>query len=85
LECKLNHNILTDSKSQVDFDCLSQLHVLDRNKEKIGWGCSKVVKCCSEKREDNCTDHKCLGEWNDIDKSKSLVNFLHKASVILQL
>jgi hypothetical protein len=27
------HNVLMNTKSQVDFDCLLQLHVLDKNEE----------------------------------------------------
>jgi hypothetical protein len=30
LECKVYHNVLLNTKSQVDFDCLLQLHMLDK-------------------------------------------------------
>jgi hypothetical protein len=29
VECKLYHNVLLNTKSRVDFDCLLQLHMLD--------------------------------------------------------
>jgi hypothetical protein len=31
-ECKVNHNILMNTKSQIDFDCLLQLNMLDKTK-----------------------------------------------------
>jgi hypothetical protein len=30
VECKVYHNVLMNTKSQVDFDCLLQLHILDK-------------------------------------------------------
>jgi hypothetical protein len=30
VECKFYHNVLLNTKSQVDFDCLLQLHMLDK-------------------------------------------------------
>jgi hypothetical protein len=32
-ECKVYHNVLMNTKSQVDFDCLLQLHLLDQTEE----------------------------------------------------
>jgi hypothetical protein len=32
-ECKIYHNILINTKSQIDFDCLLQLHMLDNTEE----------------------------------------------------
>jgi hypothetical protein len=29
VECKVYHNVLMNVKSQIDFDCLLQLHMLD--------------------------------------------------------
>jgi hypothetical protein len=34
LECKVYHNVLMNTKSQVDFDCLLQLHMLDKTEEE---------------------------------------------------
>jgi hypothetical protein len=33
LECKVYHNVLLNTKSQVDFDCFLQLHMLDNTEE----------------------------------------------------
>jgi hypothetical protein len=33
LECKVYHNVLLNTKSQVDFDCLLQPHMLDKTAE----------------------------------------------------
>jgi hypothetical protein len=33
LECKVYHNTLMNTKSQIGFDCLHQLHVLDKIEE----------------------------------------------------
>jgi hypothetical protein len=45
LECKVNHNVLMNTKSQIDFDRLLQLHMLDQTKEDndMPWECHKVV------------------------------------------
>jgi hypothetical protein len=33
-ECKVYHNVLLNTKSQVDFDSLVQLHMLDKTEEE---------------------------------------------------
>jgi hypothetical protein len=38
LEYKDHHYVLTNDKSQVDFDCLCEIHVIDRIKENISYG-----------------------------------------------
>jgi hypothetical protein len=65
-----------NTKSQVDFDCLLQLHMLDNTEEDndMSWECHKVVDYCKEKGDVNSSNHKCLVEWNDINKTKSWVN-----------
>jgi hypothetical protein len=78
VECKVYHNVLLNTKSQVDFDrLLLQLHMLDETEEDndMSWGCHKVVDYCKEKGDDHCSNHKCLVEWNDINKTKSWVNY----------
>jgi hypothetical protein len=52
LECKVYHNVLVNTKSQVDFDCLLQLHKLDNTEEynDMSWECYTVVDYCKEKR-----------------------------------
>jgi hypothetical protein len=40
VECKVYHSVLMNTKSQVDFDCLLQLYLLDND---MAWECYKVV------------------------------------------
>jgi hypothetical protein len=77
LECKLYHNVLLHTKSQVYFDHLLQLHMLDQTEEDndMSWECLKEVDYCNEKGDVNNSNHKCLVEWNDINKTKSWVNY----------
>jgi hypothetical protein len=78
LECKVYHNILMNTKSQVDFDCLLQLHMLCKTEEDndMSCECCKVVDYFKEKGGDaNSSNYKCLLEWNDINKTKSWVNY----------
>jgi hypothetical protein len=51
-----------NTKSQVDFDCLLQLHMSDKTEEDndMSWESCKV------------SDY--LVEWNDVNKTKSCVN-----------
>jgi hypothetical protein len=35
----------------------------------------KLLNYCKEKGDVNSSNHKCLVEWNDINKTKSLVNY----------
>jgi hypothetical protein len=41
----------------------------------ISWECHKVVDYCKEKGDVNSSNHKCLLEWNDVNKNKSWVNY----------
>jgi hypothetical protein len=41
----------------------------------MSWECYKVVDYCKEKGDVNSSNHKCLVEWNDINKIKSWVNY----------
>jgi hypothetical protein len=77
VECKVYHNVLMKTKSHVDFDCLSQLHLLDKTEENkdMSWKCYKVVEYFKEKGDLNISNHKCLVEGNDINKTKSWVNY----------
>jgi hypothetical protein len=34
VECKVNHNVLLNTKSQIDFDRLLQLHILENTEEE---------------------------------------------------
>jgi hypothetical protein len=64
VECKVYHNVLMNTRSQVDFDRLLQLHMLDKTEEdnEISWECCKVVDYCKEKGDINSSNHKCLVE-----------------------
>jgi hypothetical protein len=51
--------------------------MLDNTEEDkdMSWECHKVVDYCKEKGDVNSSNHKCLVEWNDVNKTKSLVNY----------
>jgi hypothetical protein len=66
-----------NTKSQVDFDRLLQLNMLDNTAvdKDISWECCKIVDYCKEKGDINSSNDKCLVEWNDMNKTKSWVNY----------
>jgi hypothetical protein len=66
-----------DTKSQVDFDRFLQLHMLDQTEEDndMSWESHNVVDYCKEKGDVNSSNHECLVEWNDLNKTKSWVNY----------
>jgi hypothetical protein len=76
-ECQIYHSALTVSKSQIELDRLHQLHLLDRleDDQDKSWECTKVLKYCEEVGINTSTNHKCLVEWNDINKSQSIKRF----------
>jgi hypothetical protein len=53
--------------------------MLDNTEEDndMSWECHKVVEYCKEKGDDDSSNHKCLVEWNDLNKTKSWVIYLH--------
>jgi hypothetical protein len=63
--------------SQVEFDRLLQLHMLDNTEEENYkfWDYCKVAEYGKEKGDNNSSNHKCLVIWNDINKTKSWVNY----------
>ena len=65
------------SKSQIDFDRLLQVHNLDKAEEdrENSWECSKVLTHYEDRGEDCNIQHNLLVDWNDINKTKSWVNF----------
>jgi hypothetical protein len=77
VECKVYHNFLMNTKSQVDYDHLLQSHIVDSTKgdKDMSWECHKVVYYCKEKGNVNSSNHKCLVEWNDVNKTKSWLNY----------
>jgi hypothetical protein len=76
-ECLTYHSALMKPKSQSELDWLRQLHILDRTEDNLheSWECTKVMKYCDNSGIDMRTNHNCLLEWNDINKSQSWVNF----------
>jgi hypothetical protein len=56
---------------------LLQLHILDNTEEDkdISWDYYEVVDYCKEKGDDHISNHKCLVEWNDINNTKSWMNY----------
>jgi hypothetical protein len=77
LECKVYRNVLMNTKPQIDFDRLLQLHMLDQTEEDnhMSWECHKVVDYYKEKGDVRSSNHKCLVEWNDVNPIKSWVNY----------
>jgi hypothetical protein len=77
VECKVYHNVLMNTKSQIDFDLLLQLHLLNNTEEDndMSWECHKVVDYCKEKGDVNNSSHNCLVEWNDINEIKLWANY----------
>jgi hypothetical protein len=67
-----------NTKSQVDFDRLLQLHMLDQTEEDndMSWERHKLVDYCKEKGDVNSSNHKCLVEWNDVNKTKSITFYI---------
>jgi hypothetical protein len=51
--------------------------MLDNTEEynDMSWECHKVVNYYKQKGEFNSSNHKCLVKWNDINKTKSWVNY----------
>jgi hypothetical protein len=51
VECKVYHNVLMNTKYQIDFDRLLQLHMLDFTEKDndMSWECHKVVDYYKEK------------------------------------
>jgi hypothetical protein len=66
-----------NTKSQVDFDRLLQLHMLDYTEEDndMSWKWYKVVDYCKEIVDFNSSNHKYLVDWNDVNKMKSWLNY----------
>jgi hypothetical protein len=65
-----------NTKFQVDFDSFLQLNMLDNTEEDKDMSlCCKAGDYCKEKGDVNSLNHKCLVEWNNINKTKSWVNY----------
>jgi hypothetical protein len=48
VECKVYQNVLLNTESQLNFDLLFQLHMLDNTEEDndMSWECCKVFDYC---------------------------------------
>jgi hypothetical protein len=77
LERNVYHHVLINTKSQIDVDCLLQPHMLDNTgKDKeMSWESYYIDEYCKEIRDNHSSNHKCLAECNDINKTKSWVNY----------
>jgi hypothetical protein len=64
VECKVYHSVSLNTKSQIDFDRLLQLHMLDQTEEDndMSWEYFKVVDYCKERGDFNSSNQKCLIE-----------------------
>jgi hypothetical protein len=76
-ECLIYQSALMKPKSQSELDWLCQLHVLDKTEDDLDESCecTKVIKYCEDSGMDMSTNHNCLAEWDDMNKSQSWVNF----------
>jgi hypothetical protein len=65
LECKVYHNVLLNTISQIDFDCLLQLHMLDNTEEykKICLG-NVIRKLITAKKKEMLTAQIISIWWN---------------------
>jgi hypothetical protein len=66
-----------NTKSQDDFDRLLQQHMLDNTEgdNDMPCKCYQVVDYGKEKGYANSSNHKCLVDWNNVNKTKSWVNY----------
>jgi hypothetical protein len=71
-ECLIYHSALMKPKAQSEMDWLRQLHVLDKTEDDLdeSWECTKVLKYCEDSGMDMSTNHNCLVEWNDMNKTQ---------------
>jgi hypothetical protein len=87
VECKVYHNVLLNTKSQIDLNHLLQMHMLDQTEEgkAIFWEYYKVGNHCKGERYEMITDHKFLVECSDTNETKSWVNYFALNILILNL
>jgi hypothetical protein len=68
-ECKMYHDGSIKFESQVDFDRLRNLHLLDKN--EVGytsWKCIKMLKYNEDRGAIDGHQYNCLVEWNNINR-----------------
>jgi putative alpha-1,2-mannosidase len=68
-ECNVYQTVLVHPKSQSQLEHLRQLHILDKAEGDKSWEYVKALKYSEEKDSNNSIQHKCLIEWNDLNKS----------------
>jgi len=73
VECKAYQSVILEPKLQCQLDHLRQMHTLDKLEDghDRSWECIKVLKYAKERTEDGSVNHRCLVEWNDLNKSQS--------------
>jgi hypothetical protein len=70
------HDGLIMLKSQVDFDHLRNLHLLDKNEVgDTSWQYINMLKYNEDRRANNGHQCNCLVEWNNVNKTQSSINF----------
>jgi hypothetical protein len=75
-ECKMYHDGLMRLKTQVDFDRLRNLHLLDKNEVgDTSWQCIMTLKYNEDRGAKDGHQRNCLVEWNNVNKTQSCINF----------
>jgi hypothetical protein len=70
-EFNVYQTALVHPKSQSQLEHLRQLHTLDKVEDEKIWECIKILKYSEDKDSNHSFQHKCLVEWNDLNKSQS--------------
>jgi hypothetical protein len=73
-ESLIYHSALVKPKSQSELDWFHQLHVLGKTEDDLdeSWECTKVFKYCEDSGMDMSTNHHCLVQWDDMNKSHAI-------------
>jgi hypothetical protein len=76
-EYRAYQSVILEPKPQCQLDHLRQLHILDKLEDGYdsSWECIKVLKYAKERTAVDGVYHRHLLEWNDLNKSKSLLKF----------
>jgi hypothetical protein len=70
-ECKMYHDGLIKLRSQVDFDRLLNLYLLDKIEDgDTSWQGLKILKYNEDWRAIDGYEYSCLVEWNNIKKTQ---------------
>jgi hypothetical protein len=76
IECRAYQSVVLEPKVQYKFDHMRQLHVLDKNEggHDRSWECIKVLKYSEERTANDNVDHRCLVEWNGLNRTQLVRN-----------